>query len=137
MSGGWCDERPGPEPRDGSWTPLVVLVDDTRDFKDGRPTVTARTSAEAVALLQRLDRTTIDELWLDYDLGFGDTAQPVVDHLVAAAAYGTPQEVGTIRVHSSNIRHGQRICAELVAAGYPARRSYAAGLFVRARWSPA
>lgn len=116
---------------------MVVLVDDTRDFKDGRPTLTARTSAEAVALLQRLASSRIDELWLDYDLGSGDTAQPVVDHLVVAAAQGAPQQVGHILVHSSNIRHGHRITAELVAAGYPARRSYAAGLFVRARWSPA
>jgi hypothetical protein len=113
-----------------------VLVDDTRDFKDGRPALTARTSAEAVELLRGLARTSIDELWLDYDLSLGDTAQPVVDHLLTAAATGTPQEVGRILVHSSNIRHGHRITAELAAAGYPARRSYAAGLFVRARWSP-
>jgi hypothetical protein len=114
----------------------VVLVDDTRDFKDGRSTLTARTSTEAVALLERLSPTPIDELWLDYDLGSGDTAQPVVEHLVTAAALGAPQQVSAILVHSSNIRHGHRVTAELVAAGYPARRSYAAGLFVRARRSP-
>jgi len=133
VSGGWGGEKRGPGPRAPWPRPLVVLVDDTRDFKDGRPTLTARASAEAVALLQRLAQTPIDELWLDYDLGFGDTAQPVVDHLAAAAAYGSAQQVGQVIVHSSNIRHGHRITAELAAAGYPARRSYAAGLFVRAR----
>lgn len=114
--------------------PLTVLVDDTRDFKDGRPALTARTSEEALALLRRLADTPIDDLWLDYDLSLGDTAQPVVDHLVGLAAAGRPQAVATIRVHSSNIRHGHRICAELVAAGYPARRSYAANMWVRVRW---
>jgi hypothetical protein len=115
--------------------PLTVLVDDTRDFKDGRPTLTARTSVQALALLERLGSTSIDALWLDYDLGDGDTAQPVVEHLVALAAAGRPQPVASIHVHSSNIRHGHRICAELVAAGYPARRSYAANMWVRVRWS--
>jgi hypothetical protein len=115
--------------------PLTVLVDDTRDFKDGRPALTARTSGQALALLRSLGSTTIDALWLDYDLGDGDTAQPVVEHLVALAAAGRPQLVTSIHVHSSNIRHGHRICAELVAAGYPARRSYAANMWVRVRWS--
>lgn len=115
--------------------PLTVLVDDTRDFKDGRPALTARTSRQALALLRSLGSTTIDALWLDYDLGDGDTAQPVVEHLVALSAAGRPQPVTSIHVHSSNIRHGHRICAELVAAGYPARRSYAANMWVRVRWS--
>jgi hypothetical protein len=115
--------------------PLTVLVDDTRDFKDRRPTLTARTSRQALALLRDLNGTSIDALWLDYDLGDGDTAQPVVEHLVALAAAGRPQLVTSIHVHSSNIRHGHRICAELVAAGYPARRSYAANMWVRVRWS--
>ena len=114
--------------------PLTVLVDDTRDFKDGRPALTARTSEEALALLRGLVDTPIDDLWLDYDLGLGDTAQPVVDHLVELAAAGSPQSIVTIRVHSSNIHHGHRICAELVAAGYTARRSYAANMWVRVRW---
>lgn len=116
-------------------TPLTVLVDDTRDFKDGRPALTARTSQQALDLLRSLEGTHIDDLWLDYDLSFGDTAQPLVDHLIALATSGEPQRVGRVHVHSSNIRHGHRICAELVAAGYPARRSYAANLFVRVRWT--
>jgi len=118
----------------GSPARLVVLVDDTRDFKDGRDALTARTSQEAVALLRSLQACPLDDLWLDYDLSHGDTAQPVVDHLVALAACGEPLQVGRILVHSSNIRHGHRIRAELAAAGYPARRSYAANLFVRHRW---
>jgi hypothetical protein len=123
-----------PEPADTAPTdPLTVLVDDTRDFKDGRPALTARTSAEAVALLESLADRAIHTLWLDYDLGGGDTAQPVVDHLLGLAWAGTPAPVGTIRVHSSNIWHGRRVLDELVAAGYPAVRDYGAGRFVRRR----
>ncbi|NYG07761.1 hypothetical protein BJ986_002248 [Phycicoccus badiiscoriae] len=112
--------------------PLILLLDDTRDFKDGRANYVARTSADAIALLDSLSGQLLDELWLDYDLTGDDTAQPVVQHLVNLAAIGNRQPVGVVWVHSSNIRHGHRITAELVAAGYPARRSYAANLFIRA-----
>lgn len=112
--------------------PLTVLLDDARDFKDGRPARVVRTSDDALALLISLDGRPIDDLWLDYDLIGDDTAQPVVDHLVALSAAGAPLEVARIHVHSSNIRHGHRICAELSKAGYPARRSFAANMWVRA-----
>jgi hypothetical protein len=113
---------------------VTVLVDDTRDFKDGRPALTARTSADALVLLEGLAGSPIDDLWLDYNLVGDDTVQPVVDRLVALAHAGTPLPVARILVHSSNIHHGHRITTELSAAGYPARRSYAAGMWVRARW---
>lgn len=112
--------------------PVIVLLDDARDFKDGRANHVARTSADGITLLDSLSGQTLDELWLDYDLIGEDTAQPVIEHLLALAQSGTPQAVNVIWVHSCNIRQGQRITAELVAAGYPARRSYAANLFVRA-----
>lgn len=112
--------------------PVIMLLDDTRDFKTKRATYVARTSADAIALLDSLSDQTLAELWLDYDLIGEDTTQPVVEHLLSRAASGTPQAVDLIWVHSSNIRHGRRITTELAAAGYPARRSYAAGLFVRA-----
>lgn len=122
------------QPRTTSATGLTVLVDDTRDFKDGRPTLTAKTSADALTVLEALGAARVDDLWLDYNLVGDDTVQPVVDRLIALADAGTPLAVARIHVHSSNIRHGYRICAELAAAGYPARRSYAANLWVRARW---
>lgn len=99
--------------------PLTVLLDDARDFKDGRPAHVVRTSSDALALLVSLDGRPIDDLWLDYDLIGDDTSQPVVDQLVALAAAGAPLEVARFLVHSSNIRHGHRICAELSKAGYP------------------
>lgn len=116
----------------GTSPPVTVLIDDTRDFKDHRPALVARTSSDALTLLASLNEQRIDELWLDYDLIGDDTAQPVVDHLVACAVAGQPIDVARINVHSSNIIDGHRICAELDTAGYLARRSFAANLWVRA-----
>ena len=122
------------QPDPASGTGVTVLVDDTRDFKDGRPALTARSSAAALVLLDGLAGARIDDLWLDYNLIGDDTVQPVVDRLIALADAGTPLATARIHVHSSNIRHGHHITAELAAAGYPARPSYAANLWVRARW---
>ncbi len=108
---------------------VIVLLDDTRDFRDGPATHTVRSSRDALTLLPTLEH--IDELWLDYDLIGDDTADPVVEYLLALAGARTPLPVADIRVHSSNIVQGHRITAELAAAGYPARRSFAV-IFVRA-----
>lgn len=110
-----------------------VLVDDVRVFRDGREALVAKTSAEALVLLGSLAGRHIDELWLDHDLVGDDTVQPLVDLLVARADAGSPVSVGTILVHSANVRAGHRITAELAAAGYPARRSFAAGMW-RHEW---
>jgi len=133
-----CDENPTsptPEPAtdttDAGGEPMIlrVLVDDVRDFKDGRTAVVLRTSADAVAYVQVLAGTRIDELWLDHDLIGEDTVQPLVDLLVVQATQGRPVPVGRIWVHSSNIREGHRVVQELQAAGYPVQRSYAANLW--------
>ena len=113
----------------GEPTILRVLVDDVRDFKDGRGAVVLRTSADTVAYVQSLAGTRIDELWLDHDLIGEDTVQPLVDLLVAQATQGRPVPVGRIWVHSSNIREGHRVVQELLAAGYSVQRSYAANLW--------
>jgi hypothetical protein len=107
-----------------------VLVDDVRDFKDGRTAVVLRTSADAVGYVQGLDGKRVDELWLDHDLVGDDTVQPLVDLLVADAARGLPAPVTLVWVHSSNIREGRRVVQELDAAGYRVRRSYAANLWL-------
>src|SRR6478752_7283883 len=99
-------------------TTLRVLVDDVRDFKDGRPAVVLRTSADAVTYVRALDGRRVDE-----------TVQPLVDLLVADADSGRPLSVARIWVHSSNIREGHRVVQELEAAGYPVRRNYAANLW--------
>jgi len=113
----------------GEPTILRVLVDDVRDFKDGRPAVVLRTSADAIAYVRALDGRRVDELWLDHDLVGDDTVQPLVDLLVADAVRGRPLSVARIWVHSSNIREGHRVVQELEAAGYPVQRNYAANLW--------
>ena len=119
---GSADAGAGPEV-------LRVLVDDVRDFKDGRGAVVLRTSAAAMAYVQGLAGRWIDELWLDHDLIGEDTVQPLVDLLVTEATQGRPVPVRRVWVHSSNIREGHRVVQELEAAGYPVQRNYAANLW--------
>jgi hypothetical protein len=49
-------------------SPLTVLVDDVRGFRDKRPALVARSSQEALDLLNELRDRRIDDLWLDHDL---------------------------------------------------------------------
>jgi hypothetical protein len=63
-------------------SPLTVLVDDVRAFRDERPALVARSSHEALRLLDGLGGTRIDDLWLDHDLVGDDTIRPVVDWMV-------------------------------------------------------
>ena len=108
---------------------LRVLVDDVRDFKDGRDAVVLRTSSDAIRYIRTLRDRTIDELWLDHDLIGEDTVQPLVDLLVERASTGAPVHIARVRVHSSNPRAGHRILEELQRAGYPAQRSFAANMW--------
>ena len=69
----------------------------------------ARNSHEALSVLGYFNGKIkpLDEIWLDYDLGFkdakwGDTADPVVDYLCELAFYGTPYPVGVIILHTAN-----------------------------------
>ena len=62
-----------PEPHT---TPLTVLVDYVRGFRDERPALVARTSQEARTLLEGLEDRQIDDLWLDHDLSGDDTIRP-------------------------------------------------------------
>lgn len=109
----------------------IVLVDDTRLLKDRRPAKVARTSGEALKLLAAASGTRIDELWLDYDLLFGDTVRPVVDHLVTLAEAGSAPDIGRIYVHTSQMRAGRQVVSDLEAAGYNAPRSFAANMWIR------
>ena len=112
--------------------PLTVLVDDVRGFTDKRPALVARSSQEALDLLNELRDTRIADLWLDHDLVGEDTIRPVVELLVRLAKEGTPQNVGQVHVHSSNVGAGHRMGVELHAAGYCVVRSYAVAMWIRA-----
>ena len=111
--------------------PLTVLVDDVRDFKDDRPALVARSSPEALSLLDELEGQRIDHLWLDHDLFGQDTIRPVVDRLVHRAKAGSPVNVGQIHIHTANLRAGYRMRIVLRAAGYAVERSYAITMWTR------
>jgi hypothetical protein len=112
-------------------SPLTVLVDDVRDFKDQRPALVARSSPEALNLLDKLEGERIDHLWLDHDLTGEDTIAPVVDLLVHRARTGTPLDVGQIHIHTANIGAGLKMDLVLRAAGYPVVRSYTLTMWTR------
>lgn len=111
--------------------PLTVLVDDVRDFKDERPALVARSSPEALRLLDELEGERIDHLWLDHDLFGHDTIRPVVERLVHRAKSGSPVNVGQIHIHTANLRAGYRMRILLRAAGYAVERSYAITMWTR------
>ena len=112
-------------------TPLTVLVDDVRGFRDERPALVARSSQEALTLLDELGGTRIDNLWLDHDLGGDDTIRAVVNWMVQLASTGSPLNVGQIHIHSSNVGAGHWMRLELEAAGYPVTRNFSLNMWVR------
>jgi hypothetical protein len=111
--------------------PLTLLVDDVRGFKDERPAFVARTSQEALKLLEGLRGQQIGHLWLDHDLVGSDTIRPVVDLLVRLAKQGSPLEVGQIHIHTANVGASHWMGVELRAAGYSVVRSYALAIWTR------
>jgi hypothetical protein len=117
-----------PEPHT---TPLTVLVDDVRGFRDERPALVARSSQEARTLLEGLEDRQIDDLWLDHDLAGNDTLRPVVDWMVETASAGSPLKVGQIHVHSSNVTAGLQMGLDLSEAGYNVTRSYSLAMWTR------
>lgn len=112
-------------------SPVTVLVDDVRGFRDQRPALVARSSPEALRLLDQLEGERIDHLWLDHDLIGKDTIAPVVDRLVHRAKSGSPLNMGQIHIHTANIGAGYRMGVALRTAGYPVVRSYALTMWTR------
>jgi hypothetical protein len=110
---------------------LTVLVDDVRGFRDERPALVARTSQEALTLLNDLGGRRIDHLWLDHDLGGEDTVVPVVDLMVQLARTGSPLNVTQVHIHTANVGAGHWMGIELRAAGYAVVRSYSLGMWAR------
>ena len=65
---------------------------------------------------------SIDELWLDHDLGGDDTIRPVAAALEEAAFNGEPFDIGTIFIHSSNPSGAEYIMRGLLRWGYNVQR---------------
>jgi hypothetical protein len=102
---------------------VVVVVDDLRTF--AFDAVHARTSAQGIDVLRScLDGgQVVDELWLDYNLGRGDTGSVVVAWLVAHAREMAPL-VRRVNVHSSDPGGARRMMVALAEAGYDASRRW-------------
>lgn len=88
---------------------MILIIDDLRDFKDDRPALVARTSADGIKALQdaKSSGTTITELWLDHDLGIlasgeEDDIKPVILELEGSAVWDDPYPIEHIFVHTSN-----------------------------------
>jgi len=112
-------------------TTLTVLIDDVRGFRDARPALIARSSSEALKLLEGLGCKRIDHLWLDHDLGGADSIRPVVELMVQLANRGSPLNVGQVHIHTANVGAGHWMRLELVGAGYGVVRSYSLGMWTR------
>ncbi len=102
---------------------MTVLIDDTRCFRDERPCLVARSSAQGVALLNALRNRHIDDLWLDHDFGGTDTVWPVIRLLEDAALAGRRLDIGQVHVQATRSGPAHRMLISLQRTGYLATRS--------------
>lgn len=94
---------------------MIVVIDDLRSFTDGRDALYARSSQEALVLLDELAATesVVDELWLGHDLGGFDTIRPVVLWLAERAATSTALPITAIYVHTANPSNADSMVRQL------------------------
>lgn len=79
---------------------MILVVDDLRVFPFDA--VYARTSAEAIDILTKIEPQWIGQLFLDHDLGGEDTTMRVVDYLMERIFYDWGLDIDQIYVHSDN-----------------------------------
>lgn len=113
----------------------TVVIDDLRNFREPRPALMLRTSADALSWLQAHKGDSIGELWLDHDLGMtpdgiADTTMPVVDWLCEQAFNDEPLDIKQIWIHTSNPVGARTIAAVLERYGYNAQKVQASIYFV-------
>ena len=98
-----------------------VVVDDLRNHN--LPAVHLRTSADATTFLHDNAGKHIGELWLDWDLGWTDTALPVVLLLEEACFNNSPFDIDVIYIHTANPSGADRIYnSRLLQANYAMQR---------------
>ena len=90
---------------------VIVVIDDERTLPiSDIPVFLFKNSSDGLAALKEIHTSgvTIDELWLDHDLGeidispYWDNIMPVVYWLEELGYAGTPLKVETIFVHTAN-----------------------------------
>lgn len=110
----------------------LLLIDDLRNFRDGRKTTVARNSETALQILK--DNTVWDEIWLDHDLGIVDnkldTIMPVVDFLCEQSFLESPVQVAKIFIHTSNPVGAKQMFTSLTQYGYDCIRVNATEYFI-------
>lgn len=97
-----------------------LVVDDTRTVMWNCTLV--QTVEQALAFIADVDEP-LDELWLDFDLGFDADRQrvdvmPLVDVLVDRSVSGDPVKIRKVLVHSANLHGSRQVRKALEAAGY-------------------
>jgi hypothetical protein len=104
----------------------TFVIDDLRNFRDDRPAVVARTSADALAYLEANQDAHFTDIWFDHDLGEPngelDTTMPVVNYLSERAFYDNPVNVDIVYVHTSNPVGARQIVASLERFGYNVKK---------------
>ena len=86
---------------------LVLVVDDERTLAFLGEAVYARTAGAAIEMLREV--ASLDELWLDHDLGEGGDGYAVASYLEERASQGLPLPIGRIVIHSMNPVGAQRM----------------------------
>lgn len=116
----------------------ILLIDDLRVFKPdfdltGMEVHIARTSKEALTLLQDNPEKEWDEIWFDHDLGMvdgkEDTTLPVVDYLALQTFEGNRITVRTAYIHTSNSAGARDLTTPLQRWGYKTVRVEAERIF--------
>lgn len=100
---------------------MIVLIDDERSFinpADTVATLVIRNSKNALSWLEGFaPEGSIDQLWLDHDLGIVDGEKdsiiPFVRKLEELSYFGQAPHIGEVIVHTSNSIGGDEIVASL------------------------
>ena len=78
---------------------MILLIDDTRNFKVPRGETIARSSTEAIAILSENDH--FEEIWFDCILAGHDQIIPVLAHLLNTYKEGTMPTISRALIHTS------------------------------------
>ena len=101
--------------------PNTLLIDFRRFFVDGRETLIARNSKDAVAYLSK-NEPYIKVIWMDYRMGPADNIDIVLSFLALRSKVGMKYPVNMINVHAPDEAGWQVLSTKLKNAGYSVRR---------------
>jgi hypothetical protein len=104
----------------------TLLIDDERNFLDGRESVVLRSSQDAIDHFTAEDGSIsdvhYDEVWLDFSLLRSDSIMDFLFFAKKAANAGTPLSVDEFVIHTSSWSGASLIATVLDESGYKHRR---------------